>query len=95
MPLPNREYMYRVVDGDANGKRSLNGITVNDVSCVKADLKADDVIKIGEVTSIRYMVQILTAEEFEWYFNGKDTAYRSIQESISDPTSTMTTILSC
>ena len=95
MPLPNNEYLYRAVDGDANGKASLNGIVINGTPRQTRDLISGDEIRVGEITTIRYMLQRLTDEEFEWYFSRQDQSYRSIQESISDPITTMTTILSC
>ena len=93
MPLPNRQYCYRVVDGDANGKPSLNGIMLNNAPCKKKDLEPGDNIRLGEVTSITYHLQQMTPDEFEYYFKQKEMEYRSIQEEATDPVGTMTTIL--
>ncbi len=93
VPRPNRKYVYRVVDGDASGKASLNGITVNGLPCKQQELKSGDIIGLGEVTRIQYLIQSMTPKQFAWYFDSKNTAYRSIQETVLDPTATMTTIL--
>ena len=92
-PLANRQYIYRVVDGDINGKVSLNGITVNGVTCKQKNLVPGDTIQLGEVVRIKYHIQPMIQKEYDGYFNRKDTQYRSIQEEALDPTSTMNTIL--
>ena len=93
VPSATRKYIYRVVDGDVNGKVSLNGITVNGNACKQKNLVPGDIIHLGEVVRIKYHIQPMTQEEYNWYFNRKDTQYRSIQEEALDPVGTMTTIL--
>ena len=71
----------------------MNGITVNGVPCSQKDLAQGDKIRLGEVTCITYLIQTMTEDDYNWYFNRQDTKYRSIQEESIDPTQTMTTIL--
>jgi pSer/pThr/pTyr-binding forkhead associated (FHA) protein len=93
VPIDNRQYIYRVIDGDANGKASLNGITVNGVAVAQKDLASGDQISLGESTSIIYHIQRMTEEEYQWYFNRQDIKHRSIQTAPLDPITTLVAML--
>ncbi|NJK61004.1 MAG: FHA domain-containing protein [Oscillatoriales cyanobacterium SM2_1_8] len=55
-PQPSAKgYRYRVVDGNAQGKRSANGITVNGRPCFSWDLNDGDLIGFGGSVQARYV----------------------------------------
>jgi pSer/pThr/pTyr-binding forkhead associated (FHA) protein len=57
MPLPaNAGYRYRIIDGNASGSPSLNGISINGVECTQYDLVAGDRIVLGGLIRIDYQI---------------------------------------
>jgi pSer/pThr/pTyr-binding forkhead associated (FHA) protein len=57
MPLPaNAGYRYRIIDGNAVGNPSLNGISINGVECTQHDLSPGDRIFIGGLIQIDYQI---------------------------------------
>lgn len=92
-PASNHNFCYQIIDGDVKGKPSLNGLTINGQSYSKKDLASGDVIRIGESTTLRYMLQVLTEEKFNWHFSRQQNPYQRIPDSSTDPTETMTTTL--
>ncbi len=54
----NRSYYYRIVDGDAKGKTSVNGLMINGRKISAHDLKNEDEIVFGpEVRAIYYLLK--------------------------------------
>ena len=51
-------HQFRIIDGDLNGKRSRNGIEVNNKSCFSYDLQDGDVITFYEGTTACYQTTI-------------------------------------
>ena len=51
-------HQFRIIDGDLNGKRSRNGIEVNNKSCFSYDLQDGDVITFHEGTTASYQTTI-------------------------------------
>jgi diguanylate cyclase (GGDEF)-like protein/PAS domain S-box-containing protein len=49
-----KKYYFRIVDGDLNGKPSLNGFIVNNNRCRTHDLEDGDIISFGEGSKITY-----------------------------------------
>ncbi|MCG9891133.1 MAG: EAL domain-containing protein [Thermosynechococcaceae cyanobacterium MS004] len=49
-----KKYYFRIVDGDLNGKPSLNGFSINEQRCQAQDLENGDVISFGESSKITY-----------------------------------------
>jgi diguanylate cyclase (GGDEF)-like protein/PAS domain S-box-containing protein len=49
-----KKYYFRIVDGDLNGKPSLNGISVNGRRCSSHDLQNQDIIDFSEDIKITY-----------------------------------------
>jgi pSer/pThr/pTyr-binding forkhead associated (FHA) protein len=45
---------YWILDGTTDGKRSLNGISLNGIKCSLQQLKDGDVIMLGDYIKIRY-----------------------------------------
>jgi diguanylate cyclase (GGDEF)-like protein/PAS domain S-box-containing protein len=55
-------YSFRIVDGDGQGKKSTNGITINGKRCLSHDLKHGDLIWFGNKSKASYHI-ISTASE--------------------------------
>ena len=58
--MPSREagkYIYRLIDGNASGKPSLNGFSVNGQKCSVRDLQHGDQIVFADAISVSYEVQ--------------------------------------
>ncbi|WP_299403702.1 ATP-binding protein [Acaryochloris sp. IP29b_bin.148] len=47
-------HMFRLIDGDLQGKRSKNGLSVNGQACISHDLKHGDEIVFGQEVRARY-----------------------------------------
>lgn len=45
---------FRIIDGSFNGKRSTNGISINDRKCFSGDLRHGDKIEFGKKISAKY-----------------------------------------
>ncbi len=58
----NHSYSYRIIDGTIQGKRSTNGITVNNQTCLTHELKNGDTIRFGSKSQIAYQLITLTTE---------------------------------
>lgn len=57
MPLPAHSgYRYRIIDGNAAGNPSLNGISINGIECTQHDLLAGDRIILGGLVQIDYQI---------------------------------------
>jgi diguanylate cyclase (GGDEF)-like protein/PAS domain S-box-containing protein len=61
-PDESDRYFYRIVDGDFQGKKSTNGITINGKRCFSHDLKHGDLIWFGNKSKASYHI-ISTASE--------------------------------
>jgi pSer/pThr/pTyr-binding forkhead associated (FHA) protein len=53
-----QECSYWILDGDVEGKRSLNGISVNGKKCFLQQLRDGDSILIGNHIKLRYTCMI-------------------------------------
>lgn len=67
--MPSQEpgkYLFRLIDGNASGKPSLNGFTVNGDKCSVRDLKNGDQIVFGGTIEVSYVIRpahVLTEED--------------------------------
>jgi signal transduction histidine kinase/pSer/pThr/pTyr-binding forkhead associated (FHA) protein len=50
----NTNYLFRIVDGNLQGKRSRNGLIINNRRCFSHDLRHGDVIVFGSDVSAKY-----------------------------------------
>jgi len=79
----SQEYFYRVIDGNLQGKRSTNGITVNGNPCLTHELKNGDVVRFGSKSQISYQVIAQSTE------SGMESSYTDpspVQERLDFPT---------
>lgn len=70
IPAANGERShFRIVDGNFNGKKSINGLTINGRECLVKDLEHGDQIKFSQTISAKYYtLSDLFNEEF-WEFD--------------------------
>jgi signal transduction histidine kinase len=66
-------YLFRLVDGDLQGKRSTNGIIINGRRLFSHDLKHGDMIVFGgDVKAKYYAISNLTDSDFDRFVEAKD-----------------------
>ena len=70
-----REDHYRIIDGDAEGKMSTNGIMINDNKSYAQDLNHGDRIIIGKVKLTYHTQQVGDSER-----RGIKAAFQSVQD---------------
>ncbi len=70
----NRQYTYRLIDGNLQGKRSTNGIVVNGQYCLSHELEHGDVIRFGNKSKASYHVMNLSTESEVQPFGNKPQA---------------------
>ncbi len=88
MPLPEgKGYRYKIQDGNLEGKKSVNGITVNGKQVDSAELKNGDMIVFGGVVQAAYYLKNLTDRELADY--SKQPEYKSLKGRITDPEKTV------
>ncbi len=87
-PLPGgKGYRYKIQDGNIDGKRSANGITVNGQQVFTADLNSGDMIVFGGVVQAAYLIKNLTDQELEDYTQQPE--FRSLKGRITNPEQTV------
>ncbi len=70
LPVPETAgYRYRLVDGNAEGRPSVNGIMVNGKRCSSHNLTNGDVIVFGRHVKASYMVVSMGQAEFIKYLD--------------------------
>ena len=52
----SNQQTYRIIDGNLDGKKSTNGITVNGSSCLSQELKHGDLINFGSKAQASYQI---------------------------------------
>uniref|UniRef100_B8HSR9 histidine kinase n=1 Tax=Cyanothece sp. (strain PCC 7425 / ATCC 29141) TaxID=395961 RepID=B8HSR9_CYAP4 len=81
-------YLFRIIDGDLQGKRSTNGILVNGQRCNAHDLQQGDTIVFGgDVKARYYVVSNLSDEEFDRFFENTDLS--GILSQVANPFQTL------
>ncbi len=93
MPRTGNRYVYRLIDGDLTGRRSTNGVVVNNQPCSETTLKTGDLIIIGENVKLSYLVASMTQDEYDEFFGAKSPTFHSLKEECLDPTGTLMTML--
>jgi signal transduction histidine kinase/pSer/pThr/pTyr-binding forkhead associated (FHA) protein len=81
-------FLFRIIDGDLQGKRSTNGILVNGHRCFSHDLKQGDTIVFGgDVKARYYAVSNLSDEEFVGFFDHTDLS--GVLAKVNNPFQTL------
>lgn len=86
LPQKSGQYVYRLLDGNIEGKRSTNGISVNGEKCFTRDLKDGDQILLGDQVPIQYCIRQLSDADFQQYLQSAN--FRSVKAEVVDRRST-------
>ncbi|MFT0789014.1 FHA domain-containing protein [Synechococcus sp. OH20] len=86
LPQKDGQYTYRLLDGNIEGKRSTNGISVNGQQCLSWDLKDGDQIQLGDQVRMQYCIRRLSDEDFQRYL--QSVSFRSVKTEVVDRRST-------
>ncbi len=88
MRLPHKDgqYTYRLLDGNLEGKRSTNGISVNGQRCLSWDLKDGDQILLGDQVRLQYYVRRSCDADFQQCLQA--VGFRSVKAEVVDRRST-------
>jgi pSer/pThr/pTyr-binding forkhead associated (FHA) protein len=106
VPIPGtRQYRYRLVDGNAQGKPSANGVFINEQPCRTYELNHGDTVRFGQTVEASYLTVLMGEVEFSSYLesisyqslksdtlNAKETlvaAYNSNEDPTAISTATM------
>ena len=89
IPRKRNSFIYRLVDGDVHGKASKNGIRINSKRHLTKILDNQDLIQLGEYSSLSYMIAHMTQAEFDQYFSHTVVPFHSVKEEVLDPTGTL------
>ncbi len=66
-------YLFRIIDGDLQGKRSTNGLIINGRRLFSHDLKHGDMVVFGgDVRAKYYAISNLTDSDFDRFVEAKD-----------------------
>ncbi len=90
LPVPGTHlYRYRIVDGNAQGKASANGIYVNGQRCNSCELKNGDLITFGTDVQATYLKVEMAVSDFVEYLEA--IQFHSIKSGPVSPKETMVT----
>jgi pSer/pThr/pTyr-binding forkhead associated (FHA) protein len=88
VPIPGtNSYKYRLVDGNAEGQPSTNGIFVNGQRCTTHELMNGDMIGFGRKIKASYMSVAMAEGEFLKYLESIE--FQSIKFKQADPKATL------
>ncbi|MCM1982746.1 FHA domain-containing protein [Lyngbya confervoides] len=88
VPKPNtHSYQYRLIDGNAEGKASANGVFVNGEQVKSQELKNGDSISFGQHVKAAYLTLSMGDAEFVNYL--ESISYQSLKSELVDTKATM------
>jgi pSer/pThr/pTyr-binding forkhead associated (FHA) protein len=82
LPQKDGQYTYRLLDGNIEGKRSTNGLSVNGQRCLSWDLKDGDQILLGEQVRLQYYVCRSSEVDLQQYL--QEVSFRSLKTPVLD-----------
>jgi pSer/pThr/pTyr-binding forkhead associated (FHA) protein len=82
LPQKDGQYTYRLLDGNIEGKRSTNGLSVNGQRCLSWDLKDGDQILLGEQVRLQYYVCRSSEVDLQQYL--QEVSFRSLKTQVLD-----------
>ncbi len=78
VPVPGtKQYRYRLVDGNAQGKPSANGVFVNNQPCRAHELDHGDTVRFGQTLEASYLTVLMEEAEFNSYL--ESISYQSLK----------------
>ncbi len=82
-------YHYRVMDGNSDGKRSANGVKVNDQRCESHDLTDGDQIELSATVSLIYRIVSALSDVGITTQQLESAGYRSIKSAAIEHSGTL------
>jgi pSer/pThr/pTyr-binding forkhead associated (FHA) protein len=82
LPQKDGQYTYRLLDGNIEGKRSTNGLSVNGQRCLSWDLKDGDQILLGEQVRLQDYVRRSSEADLQQYL--QEVSFRSLKTQVLD-----------
>lgn len=91
VPIPStKQYRYRLVDGNAQGKPSANGVFVNDQPCRTYELDHGDSVRFGQTVEASYLTVLMGEVEFNNYL--ESIAYQSLKSDTLNAKETLVAV---
>lgn len=88
VPNPNtKRYEYRIIDGNAEGKASANGLYINGDAVKSQTLKNGDSVEFGQHVKAAYLTLSMGEAEFVNYL--ESISYQSLKSELVDNRATM------
>lgn len=88
VPNPNtKRYEYRIIDGNAEGKVSANGLYINGEAVKSQTLKNGDCVKFGHHVTASYLMLSMGETEFMNYL--ESISYQSLKREVVDEKATL------
>lgn len=88
VPNPNTQrYEYRIIDGNAEGKASANGVFINGEPIKSQNLKNGDSVEFGQHVKAAYLTLAMGEAEFVNYL--ESISYQSLKSELVDNRATM------
>ena len=88
VPNPNtKRYDYRIIDGNAEGKASANGLYINGEAVKSQTLKNGDCVKFGHHVTASYLMLSMGETEFMNYL--ESISYQSLKREVVDEKATL------
>jgi pSer/pThr/pTyr-binding forkhead associated (FHA) protein len=78
VPVPGtKQYRYRVIDGNTQGKPSANGVFVNGTPCRSQEIENGDIVRFGHTVEGSYLTVSMGDAEFANYL--ESISYQSLK----------------
>ncbi len=87
LPVPNKGYRYRILDGNSEGKPSANGVYINGDRRSMHELDKGDIVRFGKEIKATYMTVAMEQVEFLHYL--ESLSYQSLKSDVVDAKATM------
>jgi pSer/pThr/pTyr-binding forkhead associated (FHA) protein len=88
LPVPGtRQYRYRVIDGNTQGKPSANGVFINGTPCRSQEIENGDIVRFGHTVEASYLTVSMGDEEFANYL--ESISYQSLKSDTINAKETM------
>jgi pSer/pThr/pTyr-binding forkhead associated (FHA) protein len=88
LPVPGtKQYRYRVVDGNTQGKPSANGVFINGTPCRSQEIENGDIVRFGHTVEASYLTVSMGDAEFANYL--ESISYQSLKSDTINAKETM------
>ncbi|NJM75357.1 MAG: FHA domain-containing protein [Acaryochloridaceae cyanobacterium RU_4_10] len=88
LPVPGtKQYRYRIVDGNTQGKPSANGVFINGTPCRSQEIENGDIVRFGHTVEASYLTVSMGDAEFASYL--ESISYQSLKSDTINAKETM------